>query len=66
MQFWYTEETAQLVAEEVVKVAAGGSIACLACPSLFRQLRKSFPDVKTQLFEFDSRFEVHYSFQHGP
>lgn len=57
-QFWYTEETSERVAAEVVEVAAGGSIACLACPSLFRKLRSSYPDAKTQLFEFDPRFEV--------
>ena len=58
VQFWYTEETARLVAAEVVEAAGGGSIACLACPSLFRQLQTQFPNVSTHLFEYDPRFEV--------
>jgi len=57
-QFWYTDATAEKVAAEVVEVAKGGRIACLACPSLFRKLRQSFPDADAWLFEYDSRFEV--------
>jgi len=56
-QFWYTDATAEKVAQEVVKAAKGGRIACLACPSLFRRLRQSFPDADAWLFEYDSRFE---------
>jgi Probable N6-adenine methyltransferase len=57
-QFWYTEETAGAVAAEAVKLAAGGSIACLACPSLFRRLRTHYPKQPAHLLEYDSRFEV--------
>ncbi len=57
-QFWYTDETAAAVAAEAVKLAAGGSIACIACPSLFRCLRKRYPDQPAHLLEYDSRFEV--------
>jgi EEF1A lysine methyltransferase 1 len=57
-QFWYTDETAGAVAAEAVKLAAGGSIACLACPSLFRRLRTHFPEQPAHLLEYDSRFEV--------
>ena len=58
-QFWYTEETAGVLAEEVVQAAAPiGRIACIACPSLFRALRMKHPDAKAHLFEVDLRFEV--------
>ena len=57
-QFWYTEETAGAVAAEAVKLAAGGGIACLACPSLFRRLRTHYPKQPAHLLEYDSRFEV--------
>lgn len=59
VQFWYTEETAGHVARECVEAAGpSGRIACIACPSLFRQLRAQFPDANTYLFEVDLRFEV--------
>ncbi len=63
LQFWYTEETARAVAEEVVDLAAGGGIACLACPSLFRCLRADFPDAAAHLLEYDRRFEVQLPMQ---
>ncbi|GAQ88433.1 N-6 adenine-specific DNA methylase [Klebsormidium nitens] len=57
-QFWYTRETAHKVAEEVVEKSDGGRqpIACVACPSLFRELKASFPEANVHLFEFDNRF----------
>lgn len=59
VQFWYTEETAGHVARECVEAAGpSGRIACIACPSLFRQLRAQFPDANAHLFEVDLRFEV--------
>ncbi|KAK9828677.1 hypothetical protein WJX72_001488 [[Myrmecia] bisecta] len=58
-QFWYTEDTASTVAKEVVDAAGGGGrIACIACPSLFRQLRREFPKAHAHLLEYDPRFEV--------
>lgn len=57
-QFWYTESTAAAVAQEAVQLADGGSIACVACPSLFRHLQQHYPDTPAHLFEFDTRFEV--------
>ncbi|BDA47781.1 EEF1A lysine methyltransferase 1 [Coccomyxa sp. Obi] len=58
-QFWYTEETAGHVARECVEAAGpSGRIACIACPSLFRQLRAQFPDAHAHLFEVDLRFET--------
>ncbi len=62
VQFWYTDETAEMVANEVVRVSSGGRIACLACPSLFRKLTEHHPAAKAFLFEYDSRFEVDFIF----
>ena len=60
-QFWYTDATAAAVAEEAVEAAGpSGSIACIACPSLFRQLRMRHPDAQAHLLEIDERFEVRY------
>lgn len=59
LQFWYTEDTASTVAREAVEAAGpSGRIACIACPSLFRQLRAKYPDANAHLFEVDLRFEV--------
>ena len=59
VQFWYTEETASVLAKEVVEAAGpSGRIACIACPSLFRELRAAHPDANAHLFEVDLRFEV--------
>lgn len=58
-QFWYTDETAERVADEVVRLCDEGKIACLACPSLFRKLEEKHPSAKPHLFEYDSRFEVY-------
>eukprot|EP00897_Mesotaenium_endlicherianum_P002443 jgi/Mesen1/2226/ME000152S01316 len=58
-QFWYTSETAEIVANEVEELSrksGGARIACIACPSLFRQLKKSHPQADAQLLEYDMRF----------
>ena len=48
-----------MLAKEVVEAAGpSGRIACIACPSLFRQLRAAHPDASAHLLEFDPRFEV--------
>ena len=48
-----------MLAKEVVEAAGpSGRIACIACPSLFRQLRAAHPDAGAHLLEFDPRFEV--------
>ena len=47
------------MARECVEAAGpSGRIACIACPSLFRQLRAQYPDANAHLFEVDLRFEV--------
>lgn len=57
-QFWYTDETAGTVAEEVLERSRGGTqpIACIACPSLFREIRRRCPAAAAHLLEFDTRF----------
>lgn len=58
-QFWYSSETAGIVAREAVSAAGDfGNIACIACPSLFRQIRAEYPAARVRLFEYDPRFEV--------
>uniref|UniRef100_A0A915HKV5 Protein-lysine N-methyltransferase n=1 Tax=Romanomermis culicivorax TaxID=13658 RepID=A0A915HKV5_ROMCU len=61
-QFWYTEKTASILAEECIKLAGSDSrIACLCSPTVFRVLfnRKS-TEFNAYLFEFDRRFEKMY------
>eukprot|EP00271_Cylindrocystis_brebissonii_P000364 TRINITY_DN10462_c0_g1_i1.p1 TRINITY_DN10462_c0_g1~~TRINITY_DN10462_c0_g1_i1.p1 ORF type:complete len:231 (-),score=49.31 TRINITY_DN10462_c0_g1_i1:673-1365(-) len=59
-QFWYDTSTAATVAEEVFELSQQGvlSTACIACPSLFRELKTSYPEAKVQLLEYDERFAV--------
>ena len=58
-QFWYTDGTAAAVATEAVEAAGPSNrIACIACPSLFRQLRIRHSDAQAHLLEIDRRFEV--------
>jgi len=58
-QFWYTQETADILARQVLKNTRENShIACLCAPTLFKSLL-SLNDSKDRqifLFEFDRRF----------
>ena len=49
-QFWYDEETAFDLANEVVRLAEviGGnaSVACVSCPTLYSAIKKHFPSSK--------------------
>lgn len=58
-QFWYDPATAQVVAEELHHLSrlTASTVACIACPTLYVQLKKSSPEVEAQIFEFDKRFE---------
>eukprot|EP01116_Phalansterium_solitarium_P008778 TRINITY_DN22740_c0_g1_i1.p1 TRINITY_DN22740_c0_g1~~TRINITY_DN22740_c0_g1_i1.p1 ORF type:complete len:218 (-),score=71.13 TRINITY_DN22740_c0_g1_i1:19-672(-) len=55
-QFWYTEETSRVLAEEAVRESKGGSIVCVSAPSIFRALKKLQVPNKIVLLEFDTRF----------
>ena len=58
VQFWYTDETAGRVADEILRIARNQRVACMACPSLFRKLEESQSPASIHLFEYDSRFAV--------
>lgn len=63
-QFWYDEDTAATVASEVHHLASSNAefrVACIACPTLFVELKKSYPNVSAHLFEYDQRFEKYGS-----
>ncbi|CAM6081758.1 unnamed protein product [Calypogeia fissa] len=59
-QFWYDADTSKTVADELHHLTADSSrtlpIACVACPSLYTQLKKGYPEAQVRLFEFDQRF----------
>lgn len=43
-QFWYDDRTSQALASEVLRlVGETGSVACISCPTLYKQLRKVKP-----------------------
>ncbi|XP_031505302.1 uncharacterized protein LOC116267603 [Nymphaea colorata] len=62
-QFWYEKETAETVAEELIRLSkeALSPIACIACPTLYAYLKKMDPSVRVQLLEYDKRFEQYGS-----
>ncbi|KAG6541058.1 hypothetical protein Mapa_017545 [Marchantia paleacea] len=65
-QFWYEPSTSSTVADEIYflsrsQQSLGSSpspspIACIACPSLYSQLKTSYPDLPVRILEFDERF----------
>jgi len=66
-QFWYSDETAKALAEELlVSAASGTSIAVVSAPSVFVQLKNILAasgisesdKPRLWLLEFDKRFEV--------
>ncbi|XP_072989460.1 uncharacterized protein [Typha latifolia] len=61
-QFWYDKETAETVAEEILRLcksstSAPCTVACIACPTLYVYLKRISPDISAQLLEYDKRFE---------
>jgi len=73
-QFWYTDESADLMAQELIdaalasrtaeEVASESSvrIACVSAPSAYRALKRlNHPLVKPFVFEYDRRFAVYGS-----
>lgn len=62
-QFWYTKDTAETIARVVADyVGTFGRVACIACPSLYHELKVSHSEVKCDLLEYDTRFEVRAPF----
>ncbi|XP_023408880.1 EEF1A lysine methyltransferase 1 isoform X2 [Loxodonta africana] len=60
-QFWYSQETALRLAEEVIAVAGeGGRIACVSTPSVYQKLRELHrEDFSVCIFEYDKRFAIY-------
>jgi len=61
-QFWYSEETANILAKAVMKsVENGGRIACISAPTLYRACLKleNSKNVDFDLFEYDKRFAAY-------
>ncbi|MEQ2261196.1 EEF1A lysine methyltransferase 1 [Xenotaenia resolanae] len=63
-QFWYSDETAALLAEEVVREAGeGGRIACVSAPSVYQKLKQGVVDgsdrVSAFVLEYDRRFATY-------
>lgn len=63
-QFWYSDETATRLAEEVVREAGeGGRIACVSAPSVYQKLKQGVVDgsdrVSAVVLEYDRRFAVY-------
>ncbi|MCO5568098.1 hypothetical protein L7F22_021794 [Adiantum nelumboides] len=57
-QFWYDEHTTRTVDQELFLLSTQlqSPIACISCPSLYVELKKSF-EVEAFLLEYDPRFE---------
>ncbi|XP_040003998.1 EEF1A lysine methyltransferase 1 [Xiphias gladius] len=63
-QFWYSDETASQLAEEVVREAGeGGRIACVSAPSVYQKLKQGVVDgsdrVSAVVLEYDRRFAAY-------
>ncbi|PKA62126.1 hypothetical protein AXF42_Ash015010 [Apostasia shenzhenica] len=58
-QFWYDQETAVTIAEEIRRLSAStfSPVACVACPTIYAYLKKTSPQIPVQLLEYDRRFE---------
>ncbi|XP_026150891.1 EEF1A lysine methyltransferase 1 [Mastacembelus armatus] len=65
-QFWYSDDTAAQLAEEVVREAGeGGRIACVSAPSVYQKLKQGIVEgsdrVSAVVLEFDRRFAAYGS-----
>nr|XP_040045412.1 EEF1A lysine methyltransferase 1-like [Gasterosteus aculeatus aculeatus] len=63
-QFWYSDETATRLAEELVREAGeGGRIACVSAPSVYQKLKQGVvlgsDRVSAVVLEFDRRFAAY-------
>ncbi|XP_061580332.1 EEF1A lysine methyltransferase 1 [Cololabis saira] len=63
-QFWYSEETAVQLAEEVIREAGeGGRIACVSSPSVYQKLKQGAvhgsDQVLAVVLEYDRRFSAY-------
>ncbi|KAF7650176.1 hypothetical protein LDENG_00129590, partial [Lucifuga dentata] len=63
-QFWYSDETATRLAEELVQEAGeGGRIACVSAPSVYQKLKQGVvagsDRVSAVVLEYDRRFAAY-------
>ncbi|XP_029386255.1 EEF1A lysine methyltransferase 1 [Echeneis naucrates] len=63
-QFWYSDETATALAEEVVREAGeGGRVACVSAPSVYQKLKQGVVGgsdrVAAVVLEYDRRFAAY-------
>jgi 16S rRNA G966 N2-methylase RsmD len=60
-QFWYTEETSEILAKEIIKQCKNGKIACVSTPSVFKTLKKLSNEITNEyyIFEYDMRFKLY-------
>ncbi|XP_061696943.1 EEF1A lysine methyltransferase 1 isoform X2 [Syngnathoides biaculeatus] len=64
-QFWYTDDTATRLAEELLHQAGeGGRIACVSAPSVYQKLKQLSGPVggdsaSVALLEYDRRFSIY-------
>ncbi|XP_056292355.1 EEF1A lysine methyltransferase 1 [Pseudoliparis swirei] len=63
-QFWYSDETATRLAEELVREAGeGGRVACVCAPSVYQKLKQGSvlgsDRVAAVVLEFDRRFAAY-------
>ncbi|XP_053734015.1 EEF1A lysine methyltransferase 1 isoform X1 [Synchiropus splendidus] len=63
-QFWYSDETARQLAEELVHEAGGGGrIACVSAPSVYQKLKQEVvsgsDSVSAVVLEYDRRFSCY-------
>ncbi|CAL8111624.1 unnamed protein product [Orchesella dallaii] len=60
-QFWYDAKTSKVLANEVLRQAGNGKVACVSCPSIFRACENA---ENVHLFEYDKRFQAFGSLFH--
>ncbi|KAM4609138.1 EEF1A lysine methyltransferase 1 isoform 1-T2 [Polymixia lowei] len=63
-QFWYSDDTATRLAEEVIREAGeGGRIACVSAPSVYQKLKQGVLEgsdrVSAVVLEYDRRFAMY-------
>ncbi|KAJ8954064.1 hypothetical protein NQ318_004369 [Aromia moschata] len=59
-QFWYDEETIDILANVACKITGPHSkIALISCPSLYNKIKHISQDCEINLFEYDKRFAVY-------
>lgn len=60
-QFWYSDETAQRLAQEAIEAAGiGGRIACISVPSVYQKLKQLWnEEFSAILLEYDKRFSIY-------